>query len=449
MSADAESAYGQPWFQRGANPSEPLPALDTPPAQLKKTAFEPYLTQQHQNDPEQWRFVAPAAGVATGASAGVATATAHPPLTAPAAQGSLGAEAPTALQAMQRRVQQALGDQVTPVRLASHLSVLLVAAAVLLFSRVEIPDWDFQLVAMPAAQPETAGFNSVTSRMAQLLSNPASISAIDEEFQPQIVPFTIIPDRTRQVVQIYTVAAGDTVLGIAGRFGLNPETLQWSNPELESNPDLLSIGDQVKILPLDGALHTVAQGDTLAAIASRYKVDTQQIIAFDTNNLDDINSPLIIGSELVIPGGTRPFVQRQVVGINTQSIATPDNALTGSGNFSWPAAGEISQAYWGGHPAIDIAGRTGAPVRAADGGFVTLAGGGWNGGYGNHVIIDHGNGFATLYAHLNTVIVRAGENVSAGQQIGTLGNTGNSTGPHLHFEIRWQGGARNPYNFLP
>jgi murein DD-endopeptidase MepM/ murein hydrolase activator NlpD len=137
------------------------------------------------------------------------------------------------------------------------------------------------------------------------------------------------------------------------------------------------------------------------------------------------------------------------VGINTQSIATPDNALTGSGNFSWPAAGEISQAYWGGHPAIDIAGRTGAPVRAADGGFVTLAGGGWNGGYGNHVIIDHGNGFATLYAHLNTVIVRAGENVSAGQQIGTLGNTGNSTGPHLHFEIRWQGGARNPYNFLP
>jgi murein DD-endopeptidase MepM/ murein hydrolase activator NlpD len=345
-------------------------------------------------------------------------------------------------------MQQTLSDQVTPVRLASHLSVLLVAAAVLLFSRVEIPEWDFQLVAMPTAQPQAAGFNSVTTRMAELLSNPAGAAPIESELQPQIVPFTIIPERTRQVVQIYTVAAGDTVLGIAQRFGLNPETLQWSNPDLEANPDMLRIGDQVKILPLDGVLHTVRAGDTLSALASRYKVGAEQIVAYDSNNLADAAAPLIIGSDLVIPGGTKPFIQQQIVGINTSSVSVPDDAATGSGNFSWPASGSISQGYWGGHRALDIASRTGAPVKAADGGFVTLAGGGWNGGYGNHVIIDHGNGFATLYAHLNTIFVKSGENVGAGQQIGTVGNTGNSTGPHLHFEILYQGVPRNPGNYL-
>ncbi|MGL4651009.1 MAG: LysM peptidoglycan-binding domain-containing protein, partial [Caldilineaceae bacterium] len=179
--------------------------------------------------------------------------------TVSAAAGVAG-DVPAALQSMQTRMQQTLSDQVTPVRLASHLSVLLVAAAVLLFSRVDIPEWDFQLVAMPTAQPATAGFNSVTTRMAELLSNPAGVVPIADELQPQIVPFTIIPERTRQVVQIYTVAAGDTVLGIAQKFGLQPETLQWSNPDLENNPDLLSIGDQVKILPLDGVLHTVRAG---------------------------------------------------------------------------------------------------------------------------------------------------------------------------------------------
>jgi len=371
---------------------------------------------------------------------------------APWANPQPAAQLPQLLAGLQARMQQTLSDQVTPLRLASHLSVLLVAAAVLLFSRIEIPEWDFQLVTMPEEQVQNRQFGSVAAQMTALLNQPATpaaSAASAEALQVQIVPFTIIPERTRKEIQVYSVQGGDTVLGIASRFKVQPETLLWANPALESNPDLLRINDQLRILPVDGVLHTVKAGDTLSALASTYKVDAAQIIAYEANNLEDVSSPLIIGTDIVVPGGSKPFITRQVVGMGLTSVPVPAGAAGGSGNFGWPASGSISQNYWGGHQALDIAGRQGAPVKAADGGFVTLAGGGWNGGYGNQVVIDHGNGFVTLYAHLNTIFVKAGETVAAGQQIGTVGNTGNSTGPHLHFEIRYQGYPRNPYNYLP
>jgi LysM repeat protein len=356
---------------------------------------------------------------------------------------------------MQVYAQQLLGDQVTPLRLASHLSVLLVGGIVLLFSQIPMPSWDFQLVAMPTSVAQASA-----QRGSGLTQTLAGAGSYFEVFTPAAVAETrpgfihlgnsiSAQPRARAAIQTYTVQAGDTVLGIAEKYGLQPETLQWANPDLEANPDLLSIGDQITILPQDGVLHTVRPGDTLAAIASRYSVDVAEIVGNDLNRLPNANTPLIVGQQLVIAGGTKPYAQREVVGITTSPVAVPDNAEVGSGNFGWPASGSISQRYWGGHPALDITGRVGAAVTAADGGYVTYAGSGWNAGYGTHVIIDHGNGFATLYAHLNSAFVSAGENVSAGQQIGTLGSTGNSTGPHLHFEIRYQGGPRNPYNFLP
>jgi murein DD-endopeptidase MepM/ murein hydrolase activator NlpD len=364
------------------------------------------------------------------------------------ASARLFAALPTLAADLRLQVQQTLGDQVTPLRLASHLSVLLVAAGVILFSRMEIPEWDFQLVAMPAQATPSAQFQSVTTRVNAIFNGAESTTAFNEALQPQIVPFTIIPERTRGEMQVYTVQPGDTVLAIANRFKLNPETIQWSNPKIDQNPDLLSIGDQLKLLPVDGVLHTVRAGDTLSALATKYKVSTEEIVAYDSNNLVDVNAPLIIGSDIVVPGGTKEPAAVPVAGGWTSSIAAPDDAPVGSGNFAWPASGSISQGYWGGHRAIDIAGRIGAPVSAADGGFVTTAGGGWNGGYGNYVVVDHGNGFSTLYGHLTTIYVNAGETVSAGQQIGTMGNTGNSTGPHLHFEVIYQGYGRNPYNYL-
>lgn len=486
MSADANSAYGKPWFRQATNPQEAALNADAAAQQLQSTqnlqpttaphsahrvahsgavravvspkaaASAPAATRSYEARPYPVQDMGEYASIAQPHSSAINSLRADNTVQvgtaeAPWANAQPAVQLPGILAGLQERMQQTLSDQVTPLRLASHLSVLLVAAAVLLFSRIEIPEWDFQLVAMPEEQTQSRQFRSVTEQVSALLAQPtlSATSASAEALQVQIVPFTIIPERTRKEIQVYSVQSGDTVLGIAAKFKVQPETLLWSNPALENNPDLLRINDQLRILPVDGVLHTVKAGDTLSALASTYKVDAAQIVAYESNNLEDVSSPLIIGTDIVVPGGSKPYITRQVTGMGLTEVPVPAGAAGGSGNFGWPASGSISQNYWGGHQALDIAGREGAPVKASDGGFVTIAGGGWNGGYGNHVVIDHGNGFVTLYAHLNSIFVKAGETVSAGQQIGTVGNTGNSTGPHLHFEIRYQGYPRNPYNYLP
>jgi murein DD-endopeptidase MepM/ murein hydrolase activator NlpD len=359
-----------------------------------------------------------------------------------------------ALRQVNDQMQRLLTDQVTPLRLAGHLSVLAVAAVVLILSQVTIPEWELRLeptppaqsLGGPASEAGLAGQANLAFDYGGDSLRPNMVWGVVER-SPKTNAQESAPATT---ISYYTVKAGDTVLGIAQRFGLQPETLMWSNDFIEQNPDRLRIGDQVRILPVDGVLHVVRRGDTLSGIASRYKTDMQAIVAFAGNGIKSINDPLPIGKEIIVPGGVKPYVA-PAAGAATStaySVQRPPGAPAGSGNFSWPAAGYISQGYWRAHPAIDIAGRLGAPVSAADSGFVVTAGGGWNGGYGNHVIIDHGNGFTTLYAHLNSVFVKPGETVSRGQQIGTMGSTGNSTGPHLHFEIRYNGVPYNPANYL-
>ena len=366
------------------------------------------------------------------------------------------------------KIQSFLSDQVTPIRLASHLAVVAVAAVVLIVSRVELPNWQFSLRNLPedgifAAQP---GSSIVADN--PLVASGSSVADATEAFQRAVVPFTsanqvaevvqpeavipaapqvAAPPTERMAIETYTVKPGDTVLGIAAKFNVNPETIQWANPELEANPDLLRIGDRLVILPTDGALHVVQPGDTLYSIAARYKVTAQAIAEAPLNQLESIDSPISIGTQIIIPGGTKPYITRQV---ETYAGPVPDSAIKGSGTLGWPAAGSITQTFWGGHRAIDIGARTGTPVTSSDAGYVIASKtGGWNNGYGNMVMVDHGNGYVTLYAHLNSIYVRQGENVSKGQQIGTVGNTGNSTGPHLHFEVRYQGVARNPFTYLP
>jgi murein DD-endopeptidase MepM/ murein hydrolase activator NlpD len=257
-------------------------------------------------------------------------------------------------------------------------------------------------------------------------------------------PLTIIPDRPRLGIMTYTVQAGDTVQAIAELFGLQPTTIMWADPAIEDAPDLLRIGQVVTILPLDGVYHKVVEGDTLESIAEKYEVESDAIASCQYNHLEESGYAITEGAYLVVPGGEKPYVPKVVT---TYSGSVPEGAR-GTGRFQWPVLGSITQGYWYGHRAIDIGAATGSAVLATDGGFVSFAG--WTDvGYGYLIVIDHANGFATYYAHLSSIYVSTGQAVERGQVIGGVGSTGWSTGPHLHFEVRYYGAQQNPRVYLP
>lgn len=257
-------------------------------------------------------------------------------------------------------------------------------------------------------------------------------------------PHTIIPKRPRLGIVTYTVQAGDTVQSIADIYGLQPTSISWANPAIEDAPDLLRLGQEVTILPIDGAYHQVAEGDTLASIAEEYKVETVAITACEYNHLEAPEYRIREGRWLIIPGGEKPYVPKVVT---TYAGPVPEGAR-GTGRFQWPVLGRITQGYWYGHRAIDIGAPIGSALMAADGGFVTFAG--WTDvGYGYLVVIDHANGFATYYAHMSNIFVFKGQAIERGQVIGAVGSTGWSTGPHLHFEVRYYGVQQNPRAYLP
>lgn len=246
----------------------------------------------------------------------------------------------------------------------------------------------------------------------------------------------------------HVVSEGETLASIASRYSLDVTTIMWEN-DLQEN-SVLKPGQELEILPVDGVKHTVARGETIFSIAKKYGLDNTQaqvIVDYPFNEfLNDETFELATGAEIMIPGGVPPKKAAPVSRIaTTQAVDIVPGA--GSGQFVWPAAGRITQGYSFYHKAIDIANRAAGPILAADAG--TVVGAGWldNSGYGNRVLIDHGNGFVTLYAHLSVVQVSAGQQVSKGAVIGQMGSTGRSTGTHLHFEIR-KGGLLNPLSFL-
>jgi murein DD-endopeptidase MepM/ murein hydrolase activator NlpD len=247
-------------------------------------------------------------------------------------------------------------------------------------------------------------------------------------------------------VVTYTVQPNDNVWAIAQGFGLQAETVLWANSEVEKSPDLLRVGQLLIIPPVDGIYYTIQAGDTVESLAKKYKTTVEKIIAFEANELEEPYT-LTPGQKLMIPGGQKAIPRPNYYPM-TKVGSAPPGATKGSGRFAWPAQGYLSQRFWSGHLGIDIAGRTGVPILAADGGYVVLSGRDtW--GYGNQIVIDHGNGFWTRYAHLKTILVQAGQSVSKNQQIGTMGCTGRCTGPHLHFEVIQGGVRRNPQGFLP
>jgi murein DD-endopeptidase MepM/ murein hydrolase activator NlpD len=200
----------------------------------------------------------------------------------------------------------------------------------------------------------------------------------------------------------------------------------------------------VTILPIDGVYHKVTAGETLESIAAKYKVSPEVIARCEYNNLKPPDYAITEGMYLIVPGGEKPYVPK-VVTSYTGSV--PEGAR-GTGRFQWPVLGTITQGYWYGHRAIDIGAPAGSAVLASDGGFVSFAG--WtNVGYGYLIVIDHANGFATYYAHLSGIYVAEGQSVARGDVIGAVGSTGWSSGPHLHFEVRYYGEQQNPRAYLP
>ncbi len=333
-------------------------------------------------------------------------------------------------------------------RTSAHVALIAAAGVVLFLSSVRWPT--LAIHSLPAAAPEIFAQPSTPEAMedalAEVLANNGNPPEPDA-WRPvtrQADPHTIIPQRPRLSVITYTVQMGDTVQSIAAQFGLEPTTITWSNPVVEDAPDLLRIGQAVVILPVNGVYHTVTEGDTLESIAEKYDVDVEAIVSCEYNHLDPQDPIIEPGMHLVVPGGEKPYIPRVVT---SYTGAIPEG-VRGTGLFQWPVLGYITQEYWYGHRAIDIAAPVGTAVHAADGGFVSFAG--WTDvGYGYLVVIDHANGFATYYAHLSDFYVTAGQAVERGQVIGAVGSTGHSTGPHLHFEIRYNRVQQNPRAYLP
>lgn len=280
-------------------------------------------------------------------------------------------------------------------------------------------------------------------------------------------PFTIIPERTRSGVEEYTIESGDTIFAIAERYGLEPETVVWGN---EHNiVEGLRPGRVINILPVDGVYHQVLDGDTVNTIATEYKVDPYAIIDSEFNDLFAVepDDPLPEGSWVVVPGGEREQIAWNPVvtrvegggaggsgGQGSISFAPGDpgscGLVTNPGGTAW--ARPISGYQWirgfsGVHSGVDLSAPAGTPVYAANGGSVIFAG--WNTyGYGYTIVLAHGP-YTTLYGHLSAINVGCAQYVSAGQPIGAVGSSGNSSGPHLHFEIRYLDTPQDPTYTMP
>lgn len=249
--------------------------------------------------------------------------------------------------------------------------------------------------------------------------------------------------KPRATIEEYQVKPGDTLGTIADTFQIDIDTIKWQN-NLKS--DTIKPGDALQILPVKGVSHKVKSGDNIYTIAKRYGVDAQNIVNFPFNDFEDLDTfALSVGQTLIVPEGTPPRavpVFRQ--GISRANVVA---GAGGSGRFIWPTTGNVSQTPVSYHMALDIANRSLPDVIASDKGTVVFSGClGY--GYGCHVIIDHGNGYSSLYAHLSRIDASAGQVVGQGQTIGRLGSTGRSTGPHLHFEIRSGGALLNPLALL-
>lgn len=309
----------------------------------------------------------------------------------------------------------------------------------------------------PAAAAERPAASVEVALPAFVVGDPGAVVPRHAE------PRTEIRQRSRIEVLRYTVQNGDSIFGIAKRFEIKPETVLWGNFEtLEDNPDMLRPGQELNILPVDGTYYKWEPGDSLSSVADFFGVPASNIVDWPSNNLDPEDPVVEAGAWLVVPDGQRAFatwfvptIARGRAGVGMAfgpggCSGDFSGGAVGGGGFVWPSNNHYVSGndYWSGHLGIDIAAGVGDSVWAADAGVVVFAG--WaTTGYGYMVMIDHGTGWQTVYGHLSSVRVSCGQSVSQGQSIGSAGSTGNSTGPHLHLETRFEAGFVNPWYVLP
>ena len=274
----------------------------------------------------------------------------------------------------------------------------------------------------------------------ELPSTSSVLSATTED--PETT--TLVSDKVRDKTIEYTVQEGDTVASIAQKFGVSEDTVRWQN---DISKDKIKIGQTLEVLPVTGISHKVQKGDTVYSIAKKYDTFPQALVDFPYNAFsNDETFELAIGQVVVVPDGVRPA--DRPTGPRIRQITPDAGTVVASGTFVWPAGGTISQRFSWYHPGIDIANRAAPNILAADAGRVIVAG--WPDGYGfgNRVLVDHGNGYKTQYAHLSQIYVVPGQTVSRGAAIGKMGSTGRSTGIHLDFRIFLNGAPLNPLNVL-
>ncbi len=322
------------------------------------------------------------------------------------------------------------------------------------------PTLDPQLMAALLNQPVASELASVQN---------AGFSMVRDTYNP----FTIIPDRPRSEVIQYEIQSGDTIFSIAERYGLKPESIAWANDR--SIIGGLRPGRMINILPVDGALWTVPSEQTVQQIAEQFRVDAYAIIDSPYNDLfsAEPTSVLPVGTLVVVPGGEAEQITwtARVETRDTSTNGAQNSSASGGqiifepgdpGSCGWvdnpgnpgtwsypmpPGSYQWTRGYSSYHTGVDLASSTGAPVAAANGGTVVFAG--WNSyGYGYTVVLAHGS-YMTLYGHLSAINVGCGQYVSAGQNIAAVGSSGNSSGPHLHFEIRYNNATQDPTFTLP
>ncbi len=278
----------------------------------------------------------------------------------------------------------------------------------------------------------------IASYLAQKEPAAESVLATDIYELPLKTSFSQKP---RDTILDYKVKGGDTLVGIAKTFDVSVDTIKWVN---NLKGELIKPGQTLKIPPVTGVVHKVVSGESIYSIAKKYKTNAQNIVNFPFNDFTDLDTfALRSGQILYVPDG----VIEEAKPIAPRFVAQIQAGVRGTSNFIWPTSGSITQSPVWYHMAVDIANSAAPAILAADSGTVSFAGCvGY--GYGCHIIIDHGNGYQSLYGHLSQIDVSPGQAVTQGVKIGQMGATGRSSGIHLHFEIRSGGTLLNPLNFL-